>query len=252
MARRVTKGGAEDPDLSVEGEDGADEAARAFEALRKAIESQGRATVKEMATLRKGIEGVFDQFELAGKPVDHSTDLGKIMTHLAAVVQHLKGIEASPLLKMTPEDHARAMARAGEDLVRSTTQGFEQKLSRLGDVAARLEQIHEGARSRIDQNLMLALAGGAGIVLGMILLLFLPGVLPLDANSYVAAAIMGKDRWDAGSAIMQATDPGSWGDIVADSQLGKDNAAVLKKCRLVAQKTERDQRCQITVPNPKK
>jgi hypothetical protein len=58
---------------------------------------------------------------------------------------------------------------------------------------------------------------------------------------------MQADRWDAGSALMQAASPQGWQDLVAASTLVRANQATLRACHQVAENESKDQRCVITV-----
>ena len=78
-------------------------------------------------------------------------------------------------------------------------------------------------------------------------MLFLPRLLPFDADSQVAAAVMGKSRWDAGAEIMHADSPDRWTQVTANDQLGRDNAEVLAHCRQVAAKSSQPQKCVVKV-----
>jgi len=118
---------------------------------------------------------------------------------------------------------------------------------RFDSAAFTLERITQGLRDQRDQRLRLAIAAGLGLATGVVILLFLPWLLPFDADSHVAAAVMGKSRWDAGSAIMHATNPAGWEAVTESAQLGQDNAEALTRCRQVAAKSGQAQKCMVKV-----
>ena len=229
--------------------------AAAFDALRqtvemlhRAIEAQSAHLNAEMTIIRKGVEAAFDQLEDIQKPVDYSADLGSIMQSLGGIAKRLQGIEASPALRHGPEENARVLADSGETLVRSAVQKFESSARELDRSARDLAGQVRSARVRETQNSYLGIAAGAGILVGILLLLFLPRVLPFGADTRLAAVIVGKDRWLAGSELMAAGDPPSWRALVADWQLTRNNADVIARCRQEARETGKEQQCVIVVP----
>ena len=74
--------------------------------------------------------------------------------------------------------------------------------------------------------------------------------LPFGWDGHVAAFIMSADRWDAGSALMQAQNPDAWRGLTDDFNLVKNNQAALAACRDAAAKSKKEQHCSIVVPVP--
>lgn len=60
------------------GEDDGDEAAKAFDALRKSIDRRNTATTAELKTIRKGVEALFDQIEALQAKPDFAADLAQL------------------------------------------------------------------------------------------------------------------------------------------------------------------------------
>lgn len=225
------------------GEDDGDEAAKAFEALRKSIDRRNTATTAELKTIRKGVEALFDQIEaLLAKP-DFAADLAQLKQIGVVVAKRLEALEASPALKQG----INAFERAGTDLLKTSAQALDQRAQRFEYAASALERITRNINDRHIYRRYVAFAGGAGVILGALLLLFLPRLLPFDADSHVAAAIMGKSRGEAGAAIMHAADAPAWNAVKANARLGADNADVLATCRQAATKTGQTQRCTVKV-----
>lgn len=225
------------------GDDDGDEAAKAFEALRKSIDRRNSATTAELKTIRKGIEALFDQIETLQAKPDFAADLAQLKQIGVLVAKRLEALEASPALKLG----INAFERAGTDLVKTSAQAFDQRAQRFDYAAASLERITKNIADRHIYRRYVAIAGGAGVLVGAVLLLFLPRLLPFDADSHVAAAVMGKSRWDAGATIMHVTNPEVWKAAVANAQLGVDNVEALTRCRQVAFKTRQTQKCTVKV-----
>lgn len=225
-------------------------AQEAFEALRRTIEAQGAQTAAEMTIIRRGVEAAFDQFEKFQQPADYSADLGRIVQQLAIIAERLEAVEQSPILKNGPEHYARAIERSGESLVRAAAQQFENKGRDLERVSLELSNRIKSAHERERQDRRMWLAGTAGIVAGVLLVLFLPRILPFSADTRLAAAVLAQDRWNAGVTLMRAADPAGWRGVVDASQLVRDNAEAIIKCRKAVQEAGKSQKCPITVTMP--
>ena len=226
-----------------EGDDDTDDAIKAFETLRKAIDKRGAATAAELKTIRAGVEALFEQVETLHARPDYTADLKKLVLGLTAQAERIKPFSEAPILKMGTE----GLQRAGEGMVRTAVQSLDEKAQLFDNAAYSLEQVLKGVRERRTQNLYLAGVAGAFLVLGAVLTVFLPRLLPFQADSHVAAAIMGKPRWEAGAAIMHDTNPAGWQAVADNAQLGVDNGDVLARCRQTANKSGQTQKCIIRI-----
>lgn len=230
--------------------DDAGDPAAAFEALRRTVEKQGKQLNAEMTVIRRGVEAAFDQFEKIRQPPDYGSDLGKIIQFLAIVEERLAGVEQSPILRNGPEHYARALERSGEGLVRTVARQLEGKGRDLEREAINLAAYTKSAYDRRSQDLRMWIAGGIGLLAGVLLILLLPRILPFAADTHVAAVVMGQDRWNAGVTIMQTADPGGWRGVVDSWQLTRDNAEAIAQCVKAASVAGTDQQCEITVKAP--
>ena len=75
-------------------------------------------------------------------------------------------------------------------------------------------------------------------------------MLPFGWDGHVAAFIMQADRWDAGTALMQAHHPEAWRDLDVCCGAAEAQQAALAACREAAAKTKKEQHCSIVVPAP--
>lgn len=83
-------------------EDGEDDAAQAFASLRA-----------EIATLRQAVEALPAIVEGVTRVTDYTPTLGAVVKVLTQVEARIVAIQDHPALKMTPEQHGRAIGRAG-------------------------------------------------------------------------------------------------------------------------------------------
>lgn len=224
--------------------------AQAFDALRRTIEIQGAQLGAEMTVIRKGVEAAFDQFEKFQQPPDYGPDLGRMVQQLTLVAERLEAVEQSPILRQGPEHYARALERSGDGLVRTAAQQLESESRDLQRMTRDLAGHVASARERCIQHRYLWGIGATGIVAGILLMLFLPTMLPGQLDTHVAGFIMGQDRWNAGITLMQAADPNGWRGVVDASNLVRDNAEALRECAEAAHTVGEDQQCTITVATP--
>ena len=232
--------------------DDAGDPAAAFEALRETVEDLAADLGREMTTIRKGVEAAFEEFEKFQQPTDYGPDLGRIVQQLAQVGERLQGVEQSPILRNGPQHYAAALERSGEGLVRTAAQQLERQASDLERVSSILASHNRSAFLRKDQDFRMWMAAGVGVIAGVLLLVLLPRFLPFSADSRVAALVMGGDRIEAASAIMNSVDPVivkkmNWGAQFYDTGGGEITACLEK-----AKQAGKDQKCAITVPAPEK
>lgn len=230
-------------------EDAGDPAA-AFDALRRTIETQGAQIGAEMTVMRRGLEAAFDQLEKIEPQADYKPQLAQLVQQLGAVAEHLHGVEQSPILRNGPQHYAAALERSGEGLVRTAVQQLERQASDLERVGRNLSAHVASAREHHRQNWWLASVGTAGLVLGVLLTLFTPRVLPFSTAPRVASVVMGETPWRAGMSLMAFGSPDAWERVVASDRLIEGNKDTVAACHDAATKTGKDQRCSISVPAP--
>jgi len=223
------------------------DAAQAFDALRQAVEDQNRNVSAELTLIRKGVEGAFDQLETLQKPSDHSMDLGQIKSSIAAVGEQLETIVKAKALNHGPEEYGRIMGRAGETLVREAVNQLEGSSRSLKNVAKDLTKQTGNVRTSQKQNRQVKIAAAGGFLVALALLFLLPRLLPFEVDTYVAAGIIGKDRWESGADLMQAAEPQSYRELSIASRILNENNVALSKCGQAAQRENTDQTCTIIV-----
>ena len=222
--------------------------AAAFDSLRATLQDLSADLRREMTTIRKGVEAAFDQFEKIGMPIDYRADLGNMLGQLEELAERVHAVEKSPVLGRGPDHYAREFTRAGENLVRTAVQQFEQESRAFRSAAQDLTNETYSARDRRRQDWWLLGIGGAGIVLGILMTLFTPRVLPFSAAPRVATTVMGHDAWNAGMGLMQFASPESWSRVAAADKLIDVNKDAVADCQAAAAKAAKEQKCTILVP----
>lgn len=228
--------------------DDAGDPAAAFDALRETVENLAADLKREMTTIRKGVEAAFEEFDRQGPAQDYKPELAQIVQQLAHVGERVHGVEQSPILRQGAQHYAAALERSGEGLVRTAVQQLERQASDLERISSVLASHNKSAFHRKDQDFRMWMAGGIGIIAGALLLALLPRVLPFSADSYVAGLVMGRDRFSAGRAMIEAADPKRGQDIVTGGWVYDTNRDTLDKCIADMFKTQKEQRCVLTLP----
>lgn len=230
--------------------------AAAFEALRASVEQVGREVRDETGRLREGVAAALEHAEAVGTPVDYSADLGRLVQELATVSQRLGAIEGLPVLRQDAAQTARLLQSSGEALVRASARELDAQAEAFLRVTQGLMGRMRSLRERREQDLLLlgvgAGGGVAGLVLGVVLILSLPALLPFGAAERVAASVLGQEPWEAGIRLMQYENPAGVSRLGVAQRLMQANAKVVEACREAATKAGKDQPCTITVPPPVK
>jgi hypothetical protein len=211
--------------------DGAGDPAQAFEALRA-----------EVAALRQAIEAVTER-----QAPDYSPDLGRITQAVNGVIDGLEAIEAHPAVRMTPDQFGQAMTRTGRELMNEVAQKYDRARQDAERERHQLAGMIGTMRGKRDQVFWLAAVFVGTFVFTLFASPVLLGELPFGWNTNAAATVMQADRWDAGSALMQAASPQGWQDLVAASVLVHANQDTLAACQQAADNDGKDRQCRIMV-----
>jgi hypothetical protein len=217
--------------------DEGDSAAEAFQDLRA-----------EVAALR----GAIDAFPAAvqdNRPPDYAPTLGAIVKAIQGVEKRLAVIEGHPSIRLTPEQHGRAIERAGSATLREAMETFRNEAAAIGHERRQLGQIVGAALDQEDQRRRQLWFTGAGAVVGFILFPLIAAFAP--GGTHLAALAMGEtDRWQAGGLLMHAGSPEGWQEFVWAADLARANAEVVRACREAAAKAGKEQKCVINMPSP--
>jgi hypothetical protein len=214
-------------------EDEGDSAAVAFENLRA-----------EVAALR----GLIDAFPAAvreSRAPDYAPTLGAIVKAIQGVEKRLALIEGHPVIRMTPDQHGRAIERAGAATLREAMETFRNEAAALGLERRQLGQIVGVALDQEDQRRRQLWFAGAGVAVGLMLFPLIAAFAP--SGNYLAVLAAGEtDRWQAGGVLMHAGSPEGWREFVWAANLARANAEAIRACREAAAKAGKAQKCAIT------
>lgn len=211
--------------------------AQAFAALRA-----------EVGALRRVVEALPEALEEIRAP-DYGSELGHMAKGLETAAATLAAMEKHPALRLTPEQHQAAVARAGEGLMRDALQKLDRATQEAERERHQLARMIGTIRGKRDQLFWLIALPVLAFALTLFASPILLGWLPFGWPSDVAAIVMGEDRWDAGWALLRAADPAGEEQAAEGDNLVKMNRKDLTACGEAAIKTKRDQRCLIIIPS---
>lgn len=150
-------------------------------------------------------------------------------------------------MKLTPDQHARAVVLAGEGLLREAVQKFDGASRDFTHAQRELLQMVGTIRGRRKQWEWLAWTGLGAFFFGLLISPMCARVLPFGWDGHVAAFIMQADRWRAGAALMETASPAAWHDLEEAAKLLRPNQSALAACRAAAVQAKKEQRCTVVV-----
>jgi hypothetical protein len=148
---------------------------------------------------------------------------------------------------MTPDQFGQAMTRTGRELMNEVAQKYDRARQDAERERHQVAGMIGTLRGKRDQLFWLAAVFIGTFVYTLFASPVLLGELPFGWNTNAAATVMQADRWDAGSALMQAASPQGWQNLVASSALVRANQATISACQQVAEIDGKSQRCTISV-----
>lgn len=205
-------------------------AAEAFAALQDEVTALGRQ-IEAMAA-RPGMP----------EPVDYGSSFGEVLGKLAELEAKLVGSVGDASLRLTPDQHARAIERAKEGAFQEVIRQLRDEAGAIRREREALEEIGTYGRNRKRQRFRLASAVLVGLLAYPLVAATLPG------GSYLAAIATGTfNRWQAGIDLMHVADPEGARSIARATRIVSANAEALKGCAEAARKAGREQKCAIVV-----
>ena len=180
---------------------------------------------------------------------DYAPSFGAVIKSLTATEARLAAIEGHPALKLTPDQHASAMKRAGADIMGDAARALRNEAEEVARERRNLADIVGEALGQEAQKRALLWTLELGVVAGLVLFPLLGAFAP--GGSYLATLATGNaDRWQAGVDLMQRGDPAGAATLATASRLMNANAEALQACSEAAKKAGKEQKCTISVPAP--
>lgn len=199
------------------------------------------ALQEEVAALGQKIEAMASRSNFP-EAVDYGPSFGEVLGKLAELETKLVGIAEHPSLRLTTDQHVRAIERAKEGAFQEVIRQLRDEAGAIRREREALEEIGKHARNRKRQRLWLAAAVLGGLLAYPLLAATLPG------GSYLAAMATGTfNRWQAGIGLMHIGDPEGARSIARATRIVNANADALRGCAEAAKKVGREQKCAVVV-----
>lgn len=185
---------------------------------------------------------------------DYTATLGQMADQLAKVSKTLTAIASKPAIDLTPEDIAVQIKRASLDMLRDASDLFRHGRKDLDTATGRLAAIVGRVRTESEQKRQIWRFAGIGLAAGILLWSFLPGTIARAMPEswqwpeWMAERALGdSSRWNAGSRMMQSTDPRAWHVLVAAADMQRDNRDKIEDCRKRANSSGKNVSCTLQI-----
>ncbi|HQT65525.1 MAG: hypothetical protein B7Z71_06650 [Acidocella sp. 21-58-7] len=219
-------------------EDQAGDPTQAFEDLRAEV----AALIRTVSALPRALAE-----NRQPAPPDYRSDIGKVAKELNALVGRLDVIEKHPAMRLTPEQHQQAVARAGNELMSAAAGNLNTATGDYELARGQLAGMIGTMRGKKDQAFWLIVLPIATLIVTLLVSPVLLSELPFGWNTNAAATVMKADRWDAGWFLLGAADPAGKQDAAVGFNLVQVNRAALATCQQAAAREGRDQHCMVIV-----
>lgn len=185
---------------------------------------------------------------------DYSETLGEIASRLDGMRDAVNTLARRPAMQITPDAMAERIEAAGTKARAADSATIAQARERIEGAAQHMERLAGTVVTTREQRRRLVWAAGAGLLAGMLLWSFLPGVilrsLPQGWHmpESMAAHIVGEPTlWEAGARLMRADSPQAWNALNLAAEMLRDNRETIDRCRAAADKTAKPVPCTIEI-----
>jgi hypothetical protein len=147
--------------------DDRDDAVKAFEDLRRAVEKHGAHLGAEMTIIRKALEVAFEQFEDSQRSPTITQKLNQILEIQVASVEHLTALLETAALKQSPDQYARMFQTIADEAVGSVGQMMDGRNRDFQRTVGNLDDFVRLGRARRMQDRWLWSVGAASFLAGL-------------------------------------------------------------------------------------
>lgn len=223
-------------------EEGLDEAAQAFEALRA-----------EVTLMRRAVERLTAERAELPQPKDYDETLGRIAKAINTLAERTNVLAERPGISITPEGIARQIAAAGATMRVENQRTIAAAGKSLEDATRALHSYVVSARRGDEQNRWLIWTAVGGVVIGMIMWAVFAGLVARAVPASwqwpekMAARSLDLPMWEGGQRLMRAAAPDAFANIAAGDQIVPANRQTLEACHKRAMKAATVVACTIKV-----
>ncbi|MBB4640563.1 DUF6118 family protein [Rhizorhapis suberifaciens] len=228
-------------------------ATEAFARLAARVEAMDARFDGRLAVIARALEHIAVEKQSIEIP-DYNPTLGKINANMAEFAKHMKAVEQSEALRITPESMAGRIAAAAEAAREADRIAVKEERERNRQAIAAMNRATGTLRANDERRRHLLYAIGGAILAVSLLWLIYPGwaasIGPQSRQwpERVARRTMGEPTlWDAGIRLMQAGNPEGWQAIVDAADMRQANRETIAACERAAAKAKEPVRCTIRI-----
>jgi hypothetical protein len=207
----------------------------------------------EMALMRRAVEHLAAERADIIIP-DYGTTLGEMAGRLGEMSQSLAAIASKPALQLTPQSMAERIEAAAQAARRTDHDQLAEARKDLYQATQDMRSLVWRAQSITEQRRRLAWMGGGGLLAGILLWSFLPGVIArsMPASWYwperlATRMLDAPSPWEAGVRLMRSGSPEAWSVLLQATDMQHDNEETIADCRATANRTHEPIRCTLKV-----
>ena len=205
----------------------------------------------EMALMRRAVEHLAAERADIIIP-DYGTTLGEMAGRLAEMSQSLSAIASKPAMQFTPKSMAERIEAAAQIARRTDHDQLAEARKDLFHATQDMRGLIGRTHAIAEQRRRLAWMGGGGLLAGILLWSFLPGVIARSLPESwhwperMATRTLGESSsWEAGVRLMRNGNPEVWSVLVQAADMQHDNREIIADCRKVADRTGKPVRCTL-------
>jgi hypothetical protein len=207
----------------------------------------------EMALMRRAVEHLAAERADIIIP-DYGTTLGEMAGRLAEMSQSLAAIAIKPALQFTPKSMAERIEAAAREARRTDHDQLAEARKDLYHATQDMRGLVGRVHAVAEQRRRLAWMGGGGLLAGIILWSFLPGMIvrSMPTNWHwperlATRMLEAPSPWDAGVRLMRAGSPEAWSVLVQAADMQRDNRETIADCQKTAGRTGKPVRCTLEI-----
>lgn len=209
----------------------------------------------EMALVRRAVEHLAAEKGDIRIP-DYTATLGEMAQRLGAIAQGMNTIADKPAMQFTPDSLGARIEAAAASARRTDHDQLTDARKRFDQGAQDMQKLVAKVHSANDQRRRLWQGVAGGMLAGILLWSFLPGVVARTMPESwhmperLARHIVGEPTlWEAGTRIMRADSPEAWDRLNSAGEMWRDNREAIDACEQAASKANQPVRCTIRVRN---
>lgn len=193
---------------------------------------------------RDAAEGLKKHIE-SNPPPKYDKEFASVIQALNKIIQQFKDVQAFP------SNAAQSITAAADKTFAEAKKRLDHAENMIDRDREALGKVLKTVRTQEQQKKWLIWTGAGAFAAGLLFFLILARALPFGLNTYLAAAVVGQDRWNSGQTLMQQSSPDSWRRFSGAVDLATANRDKIEACMTTAAKSKQDQNCSIVVSAPR-